>query len=473
MKGECEHNVRCLHCQTLLSLYCATCQCVTRQTHQLRTALENVSNSHDNIPSSTDAAKYLKHPQKGTESESCSLVSNQEDASGFADKNLGYTNGLTEKDQLDSACSVEPARTPVSSCLPSHNDGAQSSLCSASCAEDVARTNRDPMGNKSSQGEEKSRHKTAADSDLHSKKSRSSRQGKQRLAQLQNEKRCKFKISYRKCGLKNLSSRQTTKQDSLSDSPQSLPKSADLNGRYVCTVCDASLGCLNRLRTHYRRAHTCERPYPCKLCCAAFAEQFDLKRHINNQHIGSRPCACDVCGKAYFDNNTLKRHIMRSHTQERPHVCQICQTAFLERSELSKHIQHFHEDSGAQQGREKTNPPKPYLCSQCGAHFGHKSSLESHMHRHTGLKPFSCSFCGNSFRAKSTLRCHMRIHMDDRRFVCELCGEKYITKSALTVHRRKHSGEKPYVCEGCAKGFYISGDLKKHRNSCVKLKINK
>lgn len=466
-KGACEQGVCCVQCQTHLSLCGTTCQRFTQQTHQPRSVSETPPNAPENCSSdsSTDATKSSEHLQQRTEPESqasCSVVSTQEGASTFSNVIPIFSNGLAKKGPSDPTCTVESASNPVPSDLSSHNGNTQSWLHSCSCAELVvaAQTNSHQVDNTSSELEaEKGRHETTAGTG--SKRPRSAtKPGKKRQGQPQKKKK--------------VSSSKTSKENSLSDGPFSnhnIPESADPKGRYVCTVCSATLGCLNRLRTHYRRAHTFDRPYTCELCDSAFAELFDLKRHVNNRHVGSRPYACSDCEKAYFDSNTLKRHTMRSHTQERPHACQICPTAFLEKSELSKHMQRLHGEERAEQGGSKKANPKPYLCSHCGAGFWHKCSLESHMHKHSGLKPFSCSVCGNAFRAKSTLRCHMRIHTNDRRFICEQCGEKYITKSGLTVHKRKHSGDKPYLCEACAKGFYISGDLKRHRKRCMKLKV--
>ena len=125
-----------------------------------------MSNTHENS-SSTGAAKCSKHPRKRTDSESCNLVSTNEDASTFTDKRLGYANSLPKISLIQPVhCAVEPEGRPATNFLPSHNaDDARSLHHSASCAEVVARTNRDQSDDTSSQEVEKSPFKTTADSD--------------------------------------------------------------------------------------------------------------------------------------------------------------------------------------------------------------------------------------------------------------------------------------------------------------------
>ncbi|KIP09882.1 hypothetical protein PHLGIDRAFT_296537 [Phlebiopsis gigantea 11061_1 CR5-6] len=53
---------------------------------------------------------------------------------------------------------------------------------------------------------------------------------------------------------------------------------------------------------------------------------------------------------------------------------------------------------------------KRYPCGECGKRFERPSSLETHMHSHTGERPFKCTYhgCEKMFSTRSNMQRHLR-----------------------------------------------------------------
>ncbi|ODQ79742.1 hypothetical protein BABINDRAFT_22628, partial [Babjeviella inositovora NRRL Y-12698] len=51
-------------------------------------------------------------------------------------------------------------------------------------------------------------------------------------------------------------------------------------------------------------------------------------------------------------------------------------------------------------------------CPECQKQFKRPSSLQTHMHSHTGAKPYYCSWsgCGRAFSVRSNMTRHMKLH---------------------------------------------------------------
>lgn len=82
---------------------------------------------------------------------------------------------------------------------------------------------------------------------------------------------------------------------------------------------------------------------------------------------------------------------------------------------------------------------KKLLCPQCGASFGVRSSLNTHLLIHSGEMPHKCNKCNKRFRQRGTLATHMRIH----------------------------TGEQPYSCPHCKTMFRHRGSMYRHAKGCA------
>ncbi|KAF7300846.1 hypothetical protein MKEN_01310600 [Mycena kentingensis (nom. inval.)] len=76
-------------------------------------------------------------------------------------------------------------------------------------------------------------------------------------------------------------------------------------------------------------------------------------------------------------------------------------------------------DGDADADTEATSARQAYPCTHCKKTFHRPSSLQTHMHTHTGALPFGCPHpgCGQAFNVKSNMRRHFRSAHPDSAFV--------------------------------------------------------
>nr|GAT43551.1 predicted protein [Mycena chlorophos] len=70
------------------------------------------------------------------------------------------------------------------------------------------------------------------------------------------------------------------------------------------------------------------------------------------------------------------------------------------------------EDTEIEAAAAGDEGPKKHVCATCTKAFHRPSSLQTHMHTHTGALPFVCPFprCEQGFNVKSNMRRHYRTH---------------------------------------------------------------
>lgn len=146
-----------------------------------------------------------------------------------------------------------------------------------------------------------------------------------------------------------------------------------------------------------------------------------------------------------------------------------------------------------------TGDSEEYECEVCGAIYTNRSSLRSHLKKHSGqiikrhqcqhcpystqygknlLKhiesthigagdcKFRCTSCNLSFPNELMLRNHEQTHSTLSNYQCEECGRSFKTKLRLKYHADIHNPRKPYICDvdGCDRAFRTPKYLKNHRD---------
>ncbi len=108
-----------------------------------------------------------------------------------------------------------------------------------------------------------------------------------------------------------------------------------------------------------------------------------------------------------------------------------------------------------------------YKCDFCGLFFAFKTTLDTHVRKHTGEKPYKCEFCEKSYSEKGHLNVHKRTHTGEKPFKCDVCFKAFGYKSAWKTHMTLHDANQPprmrnFLCPQCGKGFYQKPHLNEH-----------
>jgi Zinc finger, C2H2 type len=135
--------------------------------------------------------------------------------------------------------------------------------------------------------------------------------------------------------------------------------------------------------------------YQCDVCMRTFRERSKLKSH-REIHTDQRNVICPTCGKAFKTQACLRSH-RRVHNPSYMY-CDICGKSYTQKPELAKHIKfvHFHI--------------REHFCETCGAGFGSKGHLSTHMLIHQSahvMKANVCQVCTLSFHTRAKLERHM------------------------------------------------------------------
>ncbi|CAH1774757.1 unnamed protein product [Owenia fusiformis] len=262
---------------------------------------------------------------------------------------------------------------------------------------------------------------------------------------------------------------------------------------FLCEVdgCEESFGSKRALAQHVDQFHRIRPMFPCPECDVDFTSLVQVNRHLTDVH---GKCAkmkkeefdmyyqgslgelkCQTCDEGFNTRRELSEHRhMLSHDGREPYICE----SLLERVTPEP-------TNGQETGVDKM----PVIELKCGAKFGSKAQLDSHITTHTGIPQYNCnkcsvvftsknalarhagvhstkdkhfcSFCDKVFSSTGTLRVHMNIHLG-MKLDCEVCGKQFNQKPNLIAHARSHTGEKPYKCHFCDFAAANRTNFKRH-----------
>ncbi|CAI9614468.1 unnamed protein product, partial [Staurois parvus] len=88
---------------------------------------------------------------------------------------------------------------------------------------------------------------------------------------------------------------------------------------------------------------------------------------------------------------------------------------------------------------------QPYLCSECGKCFSHKSRLYIYQRSHTGQKPYVCPECGKYFSLKPSLHTHLRSYTEEKLYICTECGKRFSEKPFSSYRTEISYGGKSHI----------------------------
>ncbi|XP_061605376.1 transcription factor E4F1 isoform X2 [Phyllopteryx taeniolatus] len=106
-----------------------------------------------------------------------------------------------------------------------------------------------------------------------------------------------------------VSKQSETPEVSVSDNAESDKPVYKINvdGRYLCQLCDKTFKTSNILKTHMK-THSDQKNFACDLCDTSFRTKGSLIRH-NRRHSDERPYHCMLCGQSFRESGALTRHL--------------------------------------------------------------------------------------------------------------------------------------------------------------------
>ena len=219
-------------------------------------------------------------------------------------------------------------------------------------------------------------------------------------------------------------------------------------GVHKCEDCNKIFHSKHALREH-TLAH--QKGRECNICGRYLSTKARLKAHLFKMHeIGeekNKEIQCEDCKKSFSTKAGLRYHRNVIHHVGTKHVCEHCSKVFYYHVPYRSHLLYAHGE-------------KKVICETCGEKFYTVAKLNIHVNAvHRSAKSWSCKECKSQFTTDTAYRHHVNMKHLKIQHNCNYCGSNFRKKSSLLTHLLKHS---VFVCQLCKENFSRTDDLKAH-----------
>ncbi|XP_062563488.1 myoneurin-like isoform X2 [Armigeres subalbatus] len=165
-------------------------------------------------------------------------------------------------------------------------------------------------------------------------------------------------------------------------------------------------------------------------------------------------------GLTPFSSNLSRKPESNVNSSIELDQCPICYRKFFKGFIFEHHVaSHSRENSLPCQLDGKGEPPKTTQIQNSRSISSNESG------------PLKCHDCGKTFNRVSSLLEHRKTHLPDDSFVCALCGAAFGQKIHLKTHLESvHPKDKPFECSDCRRRFSKMANLVQHRKATHDMK---